>query len=120
MIVLFGCGGNRDSVKRTIMGRVAGELADYCILTNDNPRYENPKEILAQIEEGICKTECEYIVIENRREAIRHALKQARPGDVIILAGKGHETYQEICGVKYPFDEKVIVGQLLDEMEKNQ
>ena len=116
MIVLFGCGGNRDSGKRSMMGRIAGTLADYCILTSDNPRYGNPMEILAQIEEGIHDTDCEYTVIENRRDAIRYALQMAKPGDVIILAGKGHETYQDICGVKYPFDEKKVVSQLLDEM----
>ncbi len=116
MIALFGCGGNRDTAKRPIMGEIAGELADFCVLTSDNPRNEDPMEILAEIEEGIKPTGCEYVVIENRREAIRYALKNALPTDVIVLAGKGHETYQEICGVKHPFDEKVVVAELLAEL----
>ena len=116
MIALFGCGGNRDTAKRPIMGEIAGELADFCVLTSDNPRNEDPMAILAEIEEGIKPTGCEYIVIENRREAIRYALKNAQPSDVIVLAGKGHETYQEICGVKHPFDEKIVVAELLAEL----
>ena len=113
MIALFGCGGDRDRAKRQIMGEIAGKLADMCILTSDNPRNEDPFDILKQIEEGIRGTGCEYIVIENRREAIRRALEIAQPGDVVVLAGKGHETYQEIKGVKYPFDEKLVVAELL-------
>ena len=116
MIALFGCGGNRDRGKRPIMGEIAGELADFCILTSDNPRDEEPMEILAEIEEGIKTTQCDYIVIENRREAIRYALTHAEAGDVVVLAGKGHETYQEIRGVKHPFDEKIVVAELLSEI----
>ena len=116
MIALFGCGGNRDAAKRPLMGEIAGELADYCILTSDNPRNEDPFEILKEIEEGIRHTECAYTVIENRREAIRAALEMARPSDVVVLAGKGHETYQEIKGVKHPFDEKIVVAELLSEL----
>ncbi|MBQ8972236.1 MAG: UDP-N-acetylmuramoyl-L-alanyl-D-glutamate--2,6-diaminopimelate ligase, partial [Clostridia bacterium] len=118
LIALFGCGGNRDTAKRPIMGEIAGKLADYCILTSDNPRYEDPMEILGQIEEGIRKTQCPYVVIENRRDAIRYALQFAETSDVVILAGKGHETYQEINGVKHPFDEKVVVAELLQELAK--
>ncbi len=113
MIALFGCGGDRDRGKREVMGEIAGRLADMCILTSDNPRNEDPFDILKQIEEGIRGTGCEYIVIENRREAIGRALEIAQPGDVVVLAGKGHETYQEIKGVKYPFDEKIVVAELL-------
>ena len=116
MIALFGCGGNRDRAKRPVMGEIAGELADFCILTSDNPRNEEPMDILASIEEGIRPTGCDYIVIENRREAIRYALQNAGAGDVIVLAGKGHETYREINGVKYPFDEKIVVAELLAEL----
>ena len=116
LIALFGCGGNRDTGKRAQMGEIAGRLADYCILTSDNPRYEDPFEILDMIEEGIKKTDCPYVVIENRREAILYALKMAEDSDVVILAGKGHETYQEINGVKHPFDEKKVVAELLAEM----
>lgn len=116
LVALFGCGGNRDKAKRPIMGEIGGRLADMCILTDDNPRMEEPMDILAAIEEGIKPTGCEYRVIQNRREAIRYALTNAKPGDTIVLAGKGHETYQEIRGVKYPFDEKVVVAEILDEM----
>lgn len=115
MIALFGCGGDRDKGKRPMMGEIAGKLADFCILTSDNPRSEDPFVILSEIEEGIKKTECEYVVIENRREAIGRALDIAGAGDVIVLAGKGHETYQEIKGVKHPFNEKIVVAELLAE-----
>ncbi|MBQ8160605.1 MAG: UDP-N-acetylmuramoyl-L-alanyl-D-glutamate--2,6-diaminopimelate ligase [Clostridia bacterium] len=117
VIVLFGCGGDRDHGKRPMMGSIAGRMADYCILTSDNPRSEDPRAILDSIEEGIRPTGSPYVVIENRREAIRYALNIGREGDVIILAGKGHETYQEIQGVKYPFDEKVVVQELLQEQK---
>ncbi|MCQ2437933.1 MAG: UDP-N-acetylmuramoyl-L-alanyl-D-glutamate--2,6-diaminopimelate ligase [Clostridia bacterium] len=116
MIALFGCGGDRDMAKRPLMGEIGGRLADYCILTSDNPRSEDPMAIIDAIEAGIKKTNCKYKVIENRREAIRYALTHAEPGDVIVLAGKGHETYQEINGVRHPFDEKVIVAELLKEI----
>ena len=118
VISLFGCGGDRDHLKRPIMGEISGRLADFSILTSDNPRTENPMDILAAIEEGIKPTGGEYTVIENRREAIRYALQMGKEGDIIVLAGKGHETYQEIMGVKRPFDEKVVVAELLEEMDK--
>lgn len=118
VIALFGCGGDRDTGKRPIMGEIGGQLADLCILTSDNPRTEDPMKILAAIEEGIKPTGKPYVVIENRREAIRHALTIGEDGDVIILAGKGHETYQEIMGVKRPFDEKVVVQELLEELRE--
>ena len=118
VISLFGCGGDRDTGKRPIMGEISGRMADYSILTSDNPRTEDPFEILKAVEEGIKPTGGKYTVIENRREAIRHALQIGRDGDIIVLAGKGHETYQEIMGVKRPFDEKVVVRELLEEMER--
>ncbi len=116
LIVLFGCGGDRDHTKRPIMGKIAGMLADYTILTSDNPRTEDPNDILMSIKKGIEETIGEHVVIENRRQAILHALQSAQEGDVVILAGKGHETYQEINGVKKPFDEKVVVRELLEEI----
>jgi UDP-N-acetylmuramoyl-L-alanyl-D-glutamate--2,6-diaminopimelate ligase len=116
LIVVFGCGGDRDQGKRPIMGAIAGKMADLSILTSDNPRAEDPLDILNAIEEGIKPTGARYEVIENRREAIRRALKTAQAGDVVLLAGKGHETYQEIAGIKRPFNEKVIVAELLAEM----
>ena len=117
LIVLFGCGGDRDHGKRPIMGEIAGRLADFSILTSDNPRTEDPNGHSGSIEEGIKPTGGKYVIIENRREAIRHALEMGREGDVIILAGKGHETYQDIMGVKRPFDEKVVVQELLRELQ---
>ena len=119
LIALFGCGGDRDQGKRPIMGRIGGQLADFCILTSDNPRSEDPMDILAAIEEGIKPVGKPYVVIENRREAIRYALTHAGDSDIIVLAGKGHETYQEIKGVKHPFDEKVIVQELLRQMRES-
>ncbi len=118
VISVFGCGGDRDHGKRPIMGEISGRLADYSILTSDNPRTEDPFEILRAVEAGMKQTAGQYEVVENRREAIRRALEMGRDGDVIVLAGKGHETYQEIMGVKRPFDEKVVVRELLEEMEK--
>lgn len=116
VIAVFGCGGDRDHEKRPIMGEIAGRLADFAVLTSDNPRSENPYAILAEIETGIKGTGCPYTVIENRREAIKYAMTHANPSDVVVLAGKGHETYQEIKGVKHPFDEKVVVKELLEEI----
>ena len=116
LICLFGCGGNRDKSKRDIMGEISGRLADFSILTSDNPRTENPDDILASIEAGMKKTDGKYVIIENRRDAIRYALEMGQEGDVMILAGKGHETYQDVMGVKRPFDEKVVVQELLLEM----
>lgn len=116
LIVVFGCGGGRDHLKRPIMGEIAGRLADFSILTSDNPRDEEPMSIIDAIEAGIIPTDGEYTIIENRRAAIREALMIAREGDAIVLAGKGHETYQEIKGVKHNFDEKIVVQELLDEL----
>ncbi|MBO4368230.1 MAG: UDP-N-acetylmuramoyl-L-alanyl-D-glutamate--2,6-diaminopimelate ligase [Clostridia bacterium] len=116
VVALFGCGGDRDREKRPIMGEISGNMADYTIITSDNPRTEDPYEILKAIEEGMQRTDGDYTVIENRREAIRYGLSMCRENDVLILAGKGHETYQEINGVKHPFDEKTVVKELLSEM----
>ncbi len=118
VISLFGCGGDRDREKRPIMGEISGRLADFSILTSDNARNEDPFDILEMVEEGIKPTGGAYCIIENRREAIRHALTMAEEGDVIVLAGKGHETYQEVRGVKQPFDEKAIVAELLAEIRQ--
>ncbi|MCL2050004.1 MAG: UDP-N-acetylmuramoyl-L-alanyl-D-glutamate--2,6-diaminopimelate ligase [Defluviitaleaceae bacterium] len=105
VITLFGCGGDRDKIKRPIMGKIAGELSDYCILTSDNPRTENPLEILEQVEQGVKQTPTPYEIIENRRDAIFFAIKMLTPDDALIIAGKGHEDYQEIGKTKYPFDD---------------
>ena len=118
LILVFGCGGDRDKGKRPMMGEIAGKLADYSILTSDNPRFEDPMMILEAIEQGIKPTGAKYEMIENRRDAIRQAMEMAVGGDIVVLAGKGHETYQEICGVKYPFNEKEIVAEILEEMKQ--
>ena len=115
VITVFGCGGNRDSEKRPIMGKIAVELSDYVIITSDNPRFEKPEDIIADIEEGAKDHPEKYEIVVDRIAAIRRAMAIARKGDVILLAGKGHETYQEIKGVKHHFDEKEIVEKLLRE-----
>ena len=116
LITLFGCGGNRDRAKRPVMGEIAGRYSDYCIITTDNPRDEAPMDIMRAIEEGMNRSGCDYAMIENRRDAIRFALQIGREDDTIVLAGKGHETYQEIRGVKHHFDEKEIVAELAAEL----
>ena len=122
VISVFGCGGDRDKNKRPIMGEVSGREADYTIVTTDNPRTEKPEDIVAQIEVGVKKSKGNYEVIVDRREAIKAALLRATNKDIIVLAGKGHEPYQEINGVKYPFDERIIVNELIKELglEKKQ
>ena len=114
VISVFGCGGDRDSRKRPIMGEISGKIADYTIITSDNPRTENPKLIVDQIEEGIKKTKGKYEVVIDRKEAIEKAIKMANKTDIIILAGKGHEPYQEINGKKYDFDEREIVKNIIE------
>ncbi len=113
VVVLFGCGGDRDTTKRPIMGKIACELADFVIVTSDNPRTEAPGKIIADILAGMKETQTPYKVIENRREAIAWTLQNARADDIILLAGKGHETYQEINGIKNHFDEREVVRQCL-------
>ena len=118
VISLFGCGGDRDRTKRPIMGAISGKIADYTIITSDNPRTENPDEIVKEIEEGIKKTKGKYICIVDRVEAIKHAIEIANKRDIIVLAGKGHEPYQEINHKTYPFDEREIVRKIIEEMGK--
>lgn len=118
IICVFGCGGDRDKNKRPLMGEIAGKLAEHTIITSDNPRTEDPEEIIKEIEEGIKKTKGKYECITDRREAIKKAISMANTKDIIILAGKGHETYQEIGKEKNPFDERVIIKEILEELEK--
>ncbi|MCI8411136.1 MAG: UDP-N-acetylmuramoyl-L-alanyl-D-glutamate--2,6-diaminopimelate ligase [Clostridia bacterium] len=118
VISVFGCGGDRDSGKRPIMGEISGRIADFTIITSDNPRTENPEKIIEQIEEGMKKTKGKYTVITDRVEAIKEAIKMANKRDIIVLAGKGHEPYQEINGVKHPFDERIIVKDIIEELKK--
>ena len=114
LVCLFGCGGNRARSRRYEMGEVSGRLADLTIITSDNPRDEDPQAIIDDIKTGMAKTDGKYVEISNRREAIAYAVSHGQEGDIIILAGKGHEDYQEIKGVKYPMDERVIIRELLD------
>ena len=118
VISVFGCGGDRDTTKRAIMGEISGRVADYTIITTDNPRTEEPEKIIEQIEEGIKKTTGNYCVVVDRIEAIQKAIKMARKTDIVVLAGKGHETYQEINGEKYPFDERVIIKDIIRNINK--
>ena len=118
VISVFGCGGDRDTRKRPIMGEISGKVADYTIITSDNPRTEEPEKIVKQIEEGIAKTKGKYETIVDRTQAIEKAIKMANKNDIIVLAGKGHEPYQEINGVKYPFDERIIVKEIINKIKK--
>jgi len=117
VIVVFGCGGERDTSKRPIMGEIAGRIADYSIVTSDNPRTEDPESIIKDIEAGISKTKGKYEIIVDRKQAIEKAIKMANKKDIVILAGKGHEPYQEINKVKYPFDERIIVKDIINNMK---
>ena len=112
-IIVFGCGGDRDNTKRPIMGKIAGELADFCVVTSDNPRTEDPMKIISMVEEGVKKSGADYVVIESRRDAIKYAMDNAKKGDVIVLAGKGHETYQILADGTIHFDEREVVKDIL-------
>ena len=115
LVCLFGCGGNRSRDRRFEMGEVSGRLADLTIITSDNPRYEEPQAIIDDIKVGMGKTEGKYVEIIDRKEAIAYAIHHGEPGDIIVLAGKGHEDYQEIKGKKYPMDERVLIAEILEE-----
>ncbi len=112
VIAVFGCGGDRDKTKRPIMGQIATNIADFTIITSDNPRTENPEKIIEEIEAGAKKSKGKYITIENRTEAIKYAVNMATKNDIIVLAGKGHETYQEINGEKKHYDEREIIKEV--------
>ncbi|MBO5424226.1 MAG: UDP-N-acetylmuramyl-tripeptide synthetase, partial [Lachnospiraceae bacterium] len=115
LVSLFGCGGNRSKDRRFEMGEVSGNMADLTIITSDNPRFENPQDIIDDIKVGIGKTTGEYVEILDRKEAMRYAIMNGKPGDVIVFAGKGHEDYQEIEGVKHSMDERVLIREILEE-----
>ena len=119
LVCLFGCGGNRSKDRKYEMGEVSGRLADLTIITSDNPRFEEPQAIIDDIKTGIEKTDGKYVEICGRKDAIRYAIETGKPGDVIILAGKGHEDYQEIKGIKYPMDERVLIAEILEEIKEN-
>lgn len=116
LVCLFGCGGNRSKLRRYEMGEVSGKLADLTIITSDNPRFEEPQDIIDDIKTGIGKTDGAYVEIIDRKEAIKYAIANGQEGDIIVLAGKGHEDYQEIKGKKYPMDERVLIKEVLEEL----
>ena len=118
LVCLFGCGGNRSRLRRYEMGEVSGRLADLTIITSDNPRDEDPQAIIDDIKIGMAKTDGKYVEIPDRKEAIAYAIHHGEPGDIIVLAGKGHEDYQEIKGKKYPMDERVLIREILEEDQK--
>ena len=117
LICVYGGGGNRSKLRRYDMGEVTGEMADLCVLTCDNPRDEEIRDINNDIKVGLARSNGKYIEIDDRKEAIAYCMKNAKPGDMIVLLGKGHEDYQEIKGVKYHFDEREAVAEILDEMK---
>ena len=117
IVTIFGCGGNRSRDRRYEMGEVAGKYSDFCIITEDNNRYEEFDDIAKDILVGINKTDCEYKIISNRREAIKYAILNGKSGDIIMLLGKGHEDYMEIKGERIPFDERVVIKEILDEIK---
>ncbi len=115
LICVFGCGGNRDRIKRSIMGEIADCYADFTVITSDNPRYEDPVDIMREIELGMSKNQSKYIMIENRKRAVVYAVTKAEPGDTVVICGKGGEDYQEIAGVRVPYrDEETIKSFLAD------
>ena len=117
LICVFGCGGDRDRSKRPLMGKVAGRYADYCIVTSDNPRTESQQKIVADIEEGLYETGCNYEIIDDRRKALERAIAMYQKGDLILVAGKGHENYQIIGSSKYYFNDREIIRELIDKGE---
>ena len=117
LVTLFGCGGNRAKDRRFEMGEVSSRMSDFTIVTSDNPRFEDPMDIINDILVGVHKADGEYVTVADRKDAIRYAILNAQDGDVIILAGKGHEDYQEIKGVKYPMDERVLISEIIEEDE---
>jgi UDP-N-acetylmuramoyl-L-alanyl-D-glutamate--2,6-diaminopimelate ligase len=116
-ICVFGCGGNRDAEKRAIMGEAAAKKADFTVLTSDNPRYEDPLDIISAIEKGYRRFSTSYVIVPDRRKAISYALDMLKKEDVLLIAGKGGEEYQEIMGIKYPFNDYTVVEELLAENE---
>jgi UDP-N-acetylmuramoyl-L-alanyl-D-glutamate--2,6-diaminopimelate ligase len=119
LVCLFGCGGNRSKLRRYEMGEVSGKLADLTIITSDNPRFEKPQDIIDDIKIGIGKTDGKYVEICDRKQAIKYAIEHGQKGDIIVLAGKGHEDYQEIEGVKHPMDERVLIKEVLEELKES-
>jgi UDP-N-acetylmuramoyl-L-alanyl-D-glutamate--2,6-diaminopimelate ligase len=119
VITVVGCGGNRDAAKRPVMANLAAKGSDRVVLTSDNPRFEDPNAILAQMQAGVQTQDLgKVLTIPDRREAIKTAVALAQPGDIVLVAGKGHETYQEVQGVRGPFDDKRILQEMFDLLNK--
>ena len=112
LVAVFGCGGNRDAGKRAKMGEVAARCADFCVITSDNPRYEDPYAIISEVEAGFCAHSCAYVAVEERARAVRYAMEMLSEGDILLVAGKGGEKYQEIMGIKYDYEDKKLIRQL--------
>ncbi len=119
LVCLFGCGGNRDKGKRAIMGEVAAKRCDFSVLTSDNPRYEDPLDIITEIERGYRRFSTRYIIIPERRQAIYYALEGLQAEDILLIAGKGGEEYQEIMGIKYPFNDQTTVAEFMQRKGDN-
>jgi len=116
LITVFGCGGDRDRTKRPLMGEIAGRYSDFCIVTSDNPRTEDPQAIIDDILPGLNRVEnARYAVVPDRREAIRHAINIAKSGDLVVIAGKGHETYQLVMGQVLDFDDRLVAAEMIKE-----
>lgn len=116
LICVFGCGGNRDAGKRPIMGEIAAKFADFCVLTSDNPRYEEPYAIISAIETGYRTYSRNYVVVQDRRKAIEYAMRLLRENDVLLVAGKGGENYQEIMGIKYDYNDNAVIEEIMEKM----
>lgn len=118
IVTIFGCGGNRSRDRRYEMGEIAGKYSDYCIITEDNNRFEEFEDIAKDILVGMKKTSCNYKIISDRKEAIKYAIETGQDGDIIMLLGKGHEDYKEVKGERYPFDERVVIKEILEELKR--
>lgn len=118
LICLFGCGGNRDKDKREVMGEIAGQIADLVILTSDNPRYEDPFDIIMDIERGVRRYSHDYVTVQEREKATKYAIKRLQKGDILLLAGKGGEKTQEIMGKQIPYDDKEVISSILSSLEE--
>ena len=115
LLCVFGCGGNRDSEKRAVMGEIAAKKADFTVLTSDNPRYEDPLDIITAIEKGHRRFSTSYVIVPDRKKAISYAMDMLKKEDVLLIAGKGAEEYQEVMGIKYPFNDYTVIEELLEE-----
>lgn len=118
LICVFGCGGNRDNQKRALMGEISGKLADFTVLTTDNPRFEEPMSIISEIEEGLVKRSKKYVIVQDRAQAIQYAIEKAKKGDVILVSGKGNEKYQDVLGIKKPYNDNDTIMEILSREEK--